>query len=100
MIRKIKYILIVVCVAMSFTGIGLYFSLRTDTLKSDTTITLKDNAVKTLNEFFAEENGTLLGKGVKTIKIAYTMLESAGNELQGAETTFYIDLKTERNTGK
>ena len=48
MIRKIKYILIVVCVAMSFTGIGLYFSLRTDTLKSDTTITLKDNAVKTL----------------------------------------------------
>lgn len=162
MIRKIKYILIVVCVAMSFTGIGLYFSLRTDTLKSDTTITLKDNAVKTLkaeiggiypgatqeytiniggktsgdlyltlsfrrdkdtaekieeyisveitagderiektlSEFFAEENGTLLGKGVKTIKIAYTMLESAGNELQGAETTFYIDLKTERNTGK
>ncbi len=51
---------------------------------------------KTLSEMFALAEPVSLGKAVPEIKIVYTMSEDAGNDTQGAEMTFYIDLSAHR----
>lgn len=157
MSKKLKIILTLACVAMTFIGVLLFFGLSNgDNLLEHTTITLKGETTKTLSaeikdlypgsvseyeiildgdhseEFYITlsfreiSNGKLkdyigvkiktdnvtiekplkelldekanlsLGQNSTNIKITYTMAIDAGNETQGADIKFYIDLTAKR----
>ncbi len=51
---------------------------------------------KSLKDLLDGKEKLSLGKNFTNIKITYTMSESAGNETQGADINFYIDLTTKR----
>ncbi len=51
---------------------------------------------KSLKDLLDGKEKLSLGQNSTNIKITYTMSESAGNETQGADINFYIDLTTKR----
>ena len=54
---------------------------------------------KSLKDLLDGKENLSLGKNSTNIKITYTMSESAGNETQGADIKFYIDLIAEQVVG-
>ncbi len=54
---------------------------------------------KSLEELLDGEENLSLGQNSTNIKITYTMSESAGNETQGANIDFYIDLTAKQPAG-
>lgn len=157
MSKKVQFILIIVTVIMSFTGIAIVWSSRSDAKLSENTTIVVDGGTHrilkaeignlypgktaeyvinlagdtareydiTLN-FHGDDDGALkdyvlveiitenaviekslgellkgdtvsLGDNTSVITLCYTMSESAGNETQGSDITFYIDFNAKRS---